>query len=111
MDWKDVKEIIAEVEPVLKATSDAVRVLDRYGNTVYENPLYEIMLKRGNAEIVADAKDIYRNGKKAGRVIVYHDISEVNRFVKQFEQARKMMKQMPQMLGKRPGRGGFRFPF
>lgn len=42
MDWKDVKEIIAEVEPVLKATSDAVRVLDRYGNTVYENPLCQL---------------------------------------------------------------------
>ncbi len=40
------------------------------------------------------------------------EISEVNRFVKQFEQARKMMKQMPQLLGKKvPGRGGFRFPF
>ena len=94
MDWKDVKEIIAEVEPVLKATSDAVRVLDRYGNTVYENPLYEIMLKRGNAEIVADAKDIYRNGKKAGRVIVYHDISEVNRLKRELERLNQRLRKV-----------------
>ncbi|MCI8993207.1 MAG: signal recognition particle protein [Eubacterium sp.] len=43
------------------------------------------------------------------------DISEVNRLVKQFEQARKMMKQMPGLMGggKRGRRGGglFKLPF
>ena len=40
------------------------------------------------------------------------DIAEVNRLVKQFEQARKMMKQMPQMMGGKGGkRGGFKLPF
>lgn len=37
------------------------------------------------------------------------DISEVNRLVKQFEQTRKMMKQMPNMFGGKKGR--FRMPF
>lgn len=43
------------------------------------------------------------------------DISEVNRLVKQFEQSRKMMKQMSGMMsgkGRRKGGfGGFKFPF
>ncbi len=40
------------------------------------------------------------------------DISEVNRLVKQFEQARKMMKKMPALMGGKGGkRGGFRLPF
>ena len=41
------------------------------------------------------------------------DISEVNRMVKQFEQAKKMMKQMPGLMGGKRGgkRGGFRLPF
>lgn len=40
------------------------------------------------------------------------NIAEVNRLVKQFEQGRKMMKQMSGMLGGKKGkRGGFRFPF
>ena len=40
------------------------------------------------------------------------DIAEVNRLVKQFEQSRKMMKQMPGLMGGKPGkRGGFRLPF
>lgn len=41
------------------------------------------------------------------------DISEVNRLMKQFEQSRKMMKQMSGMMsgkGRRRG-GGFKFPF
>lgn len=40
------------------------------------------------------------------------DISEVNKLVKQFEQARKMMKQFPGMTGGKGGkRGKFKLPF
>ena len=40
------------------------------------------------------------------------DISEVNRLVKQFEQYRKMMKQLPGMMGGKMGkRGKFKLPF
>lgn len=37
------------------------------------------------------------------------DIAEVNRLIKQFEQSKKMMKQMPGLMGK--GKGRMRFPF
>ena len=40
------------------------------------------------------------------------DISEVNRLVKQFEQSKKMMKQMPGLMGgKSMKKGRFKFPF
>lgn len=40
------------------------------------------------------------------------DVSEVNRMVKQFEQAKKMMKQMPGLMGGKGGkRGKFKLPF
>lgn len=45
------------------------------------------------------------------------DISLVNRFIKQFEQSQKMMKQLPGMMGGKKGRGlfggmgGMKFPF
>ena len=40
------------------------------------------------------------------------DIAEVNRLVKQFEQARKMMKQMPGLMGGgKKKRRGFKLPF
>ena len=45
------------------------------------------------------------------------DIAVVNKFIKQFEQSQKMMKQLPGMMGGRKGRGmfggmgGMKFPF
>ena len=42
------------------------------------------------------------------------DIAVVNRFVKQYEQSQKMMKQLPGMMGGRKGKGmfgGMKFPF
>ncbi len=41
------------------------------------------------------------------------DMAVVNRFVKQFEQSQKMMKQMPGLMGgkRRGGFGGMKFPF
>ena len=42
------------------------------------------------------------------------EIAVVNRFVKQFEQSQKMMKQLPGMMGGRKGKGmfgGMKFPF
>ena len=39
------------------------------------------------------------------------DISEVNRLIKQFDQSRKMMKQIPGMMGGKAKRGKFKLPF
>ena len=39
------------------------------------------------------------------------DIAVVNRFIKQFEQSQKMMKQLPNMMGGHGKKGTFRFPF
>lgn len=39
------------------------------------------------------------------------DISEVNRLIKQFDQSRKMMKQIPGMMGGKGKRGKFKLPF
>jgi signal recognition particle subunit SRP54 len=41
------------------------------------------------------------------------EVAEVNRLVKQFEQSKKMMKQMPGLMGggKMGKRGGFKLPF
>lgn len=62
--------------------------------------------ERSNPEILSPSRK-KRIAKGAGV-----DIAEVNRLVKQFEQTRKMMKQMPGMMSGRMGkRGGFKLPF
>lgn len=62
--------------------------------------------ERSNPEILNPSRK-KRIAKGAGV-----ELAEVNRMVKQFEQTRKMMKQMPGMMGGKLGkRGGFKLPF
>ena len=62
--------------------------------------------ERGNPDLMNPSRK-KRIAKGAGV-----DISEVNKLVKQFEQARKMMKSMPGMMGgKGKRKGGFKMPF
>lgn len=63
--------------------------------------------ERSNPEILNPSRK-HRIAKGAGV-----DIAEVNRLVKQFDQMRKMMKQMPGMMGGRGfgKKGRFRMPF
>ena len=79
----------------------------------------EIKMKRTEAIVLSMTKEERANPKlmnprrklriaKGAGV----DISEVNRFIKQFEQAQKMMKQLPGMMGRKgkfPKMGGFPF--
>ena len=58
--------------------------------------------ERSNPDLLNPSRK-HRIAKGAGV-----DIAEVNRLVKQFKEAQKMMKQLPQMMGKR---GRMRFPF
>lgn len=62
--------------------------------------------ERGNPDLMNPSRK-QRIAKGAGV-----DISDVNKLVKQFEQARKMMKNMPGLMsGKGKRRGGFKMPF
>ncbi|MCR5503092.1 MAG: signal recognition particle protein [Lachnospiraceae bacterium] len=94
-----------------------------------EGMVDEKQLKQTEAIIYSMTKEERENPKimslpRKGRIAkgAGVDIAVVNRFCKQFEQTRKMMKQMPGMFGKRGGGmfgglggfggpGGMKFPF
>lgn len=61
--------------------------------------------ERQNPDILNPSRK-HRIAKGAGV-----DIAEVNRLVKQFEQSKKMMKQLPGMMGGMGKRGKFKLPF
>ncbi|MBE5880173.1 MAG: signal recognition particle protein [Lachnospiraceae bacterium] len=61
--------------------------------------------ERANPKLL-NPKRKHRIAKGAGV-----DIAVVNRFVKQFEQSQKVMKQLPSMMGGHGKKGKFRFPF
>jgi signal recognition particle subunit SRP54 len=77
----------------------------------------ELKLKRTEAIVLSMTKQERENPKLMSPQRKFRiakgagvDISEVNRFIKQFEQSQKMMKQFPGMMGKFGGKKG-RFPF
>lgn len=63
------------------------------------------MKERSNPDII-NASRKNRIAKGAGV-----DVVEVNRLLKQFDQSRKLMKQMPGMMGKQAKKGRFKLPF
>ena len=63
------------------------------------------MKERTNPDII-NASRKNRIAKGAGV-----DVVEVNRLLKQFDQSRKLMKQMPSMMGKQAKKGRFKLPF
>ncbi|MCR4990637.1 MAG: signal recognition particle protein [Lachnospiraceae bacterium] len=78
-----------------------------------EGQIDEKQLKQTEAIILSMTKEERANPKimslpRKGRIAkgAGVDIAVVNRFVKQFEQTQKMMKQMPGMFGKKKGMGG-----
>ncbi len=108
MPLSNLREKIKEFEPVLNAISDAICIMDKNNNLIYENPSYKVMLKRGNSEIVVDSKDVYIEGEKVARVTVYHDISEVNRLRKELERLNQKLRKVhtgytfKDIIGKNP---------
>lgn len=86
-----------------------------------ESMIDEKQLARTEAIILSMTPEERKNPKlmnlsRKGRIAkgAGVDIAVVNRFIKQFEQSQKMMKQMPGLMGGRRGRGmfgGMKFPF
>ncbi len=86
-----------------------------------ESMIDEKQLARTEAIILSMTPEERKNPKllnlsRKGRIAkgAGVDMAVVNRFVKQFEQSQKMMKQMPGLMGGKRGRGGLggmRFPF
>ena len=86
-----------------------------------ESMIDEKQLARTEAIILSMTQEERKNPKlmnlsRKGRIAkgAGVDIAVVNRFIKQFEQSQKMMKQMPGLMGGKRGRGmfgGMKFPF
>lgn len=86
-----------------------------------ESMIDEKQLARTEAIILSMTPEERKNPKlmnlsRKGRIAkgAGVDLAVVNRFIKQFEQSQKMMKQMPGLMGGKRGRGmfgGMKFPF
>ncbi len=119
-DFEDYLEYMAQIKnmggmaeimnmmPGMGAQLKGAQLPDEKALGRVEAIIYSMTPKeRRNPKILNPSRK-YRIAKGAGV-----DVAEVNRLVKQFEQAKKMMKQFSGMMGgKRGGRmGRFKFPF
>ena len=99
---KDTIKMIPGIGSKIKDEDIDENAFDRFRAIIYSMTKEE----RGNPDLMNPSRK-KRIAKGAGV-----DISEVNKLVKQFEQARKMMKTMPGMMGgKGKRKGGFKMPF
>ena len=85
-------------------TSDIENAIDDNKLKRTEAIILSMTIKERQNPDILNPKRKHRIAKGAGV-----DIAEVNRLVKQFEQSKKMMKQLPNMMGGRHGR--FKLPF
>ena len=124
-DFNDYLESMRQMKK-LGSISDILGMLPGIGNLTggqmsqLTDAMDESRLKRLEAIIYsmtpaerADPKLLNPSRKRRLAAGAGVDISEVNRFIKQFDQSRKMMKRMPGMLGGgRKGKmGRMNFPF
>lgn len=94
MSWNDIEEIITEVKPIFDAASDAICIQNMQGEVVYSNPYYEKMIKRSNTELVEDEQYIYKGTCKTGKIVIYHDISEVNRLKRELDRLNQKLRKV-----------------
>lgn len=94
MDYNNLKQGIEKFIPILDANADALAIEDKYGKIIYTNNAYTKMIKRGNGELVADSRDIVKDDETYGKVIVYHDISEINRLRRELDRLNQKLRKV-----------------
>ena len=115
-DFNDFLDSMAQMEK-MGGMQDMLAMLPGVGSQIKNLDIDESAMNRPKAIILSmtpeersnpDLLNPSRKKRIADGAGV--SIAEVNRMVKQFEQSRKMMKQMSGMMGKK-GRGRFKMPF
>ena len=105
-DFEDYLESMNQMKK-MGGLSSILSMMPGMNMAQMEAIIYSMTVKeRRNPEILNPSRK-HRIAKGAGV-----DISEVNRMIKQFEQSKKMMKQLPNLMGGKGGKKGrFKLPF
>lgn len=117
-DFNDMLEQMGQMKK-MGSLQDIMSMIPGMGNKLKNVEIDEKAMERPRAIILsmtpaerANPKCINPSRKRRIAKGAGVEVSEVNRLLNQFEQSKKMMKQMSGMMsGKGGRRGGFRFPF
>lgn len=89
---KRLESLILESRAVLDVMQNAVCVKDTSGRTLYSNQAYEKMIRRSSTELVAEGQDICADNVPIGKVVVYHDISDINRLKRELDRVNQKLR-------------------
>ena len=108
MASQKLKTIIEQAVPLLDAMADAISIIDDTGLLQYQNRACKRMVQRSSTELVSDSREILLDGRRAGEIIVYHDISEVNRLRRELDRLNQKLRKaetkyiFKDIIGKNP---------
>lgn len=94
MLYNSIQDILTIVQPILEVTSDAICILNLNNEKIFSNKAYELMIRRSKKEVVSDSSKIYKNNNLIGTVVVYHDISEINRLKKELDKVNQRLRKV-----------------
>lgn len=94
MKFNTIEKMIEIIKPVLEATSNAICILDLNDKIIFSNKTYRTMINRSKKEVVTDSSRIFKNNNLIGTIVVYHDISEINRLKKELDMVNKKLRKI-----------------
>lgn len=89
---RKLESLILESRIILDVMQNAVCVKDISGRTLYSNQAYEKMIRRSSTELVAEGQDICVDNVPIGKVVVYHDISDINRLKRELDRVNQKLR-------------------
>lgn len=92
MNRNKMEEIVSQLGFVLNAASDAICIQGVDGRSFFTNEAYGKMIRRGSTNLVADASEIQERGQVIGKIVVYHDISNVNRLKREVDRMNQKLR-------------------
>lgn len=90
----ELDEMVRISEPLLEALPGALCVLDRDGRERFANRACRSMRQRGGGESAKDGAPIRLGDREVGQLVLYHDLSEVNRLRAELERLDQKLRTM-----------------
>ncbi len=94
MNRSRIETIVSQAGFVLDAAADAICIQDQSGRNVFTNAAYGKMIRRGSTELVADAGEIRDGSEVIGKIVVYHDISDIKRLKRELDRLNQKLRKV-----------------
>lgn len=89
-----LSDLVLKSKPILSVIADAICIMNNKGEKIFSNTAYDRMIKHSSTELVSDSRNIFINNEMVGKIIVYHDTSEVNRLKRELDRLNQKLRKV-----------------